>query len=77
MAIREHTPPPSPPHGGSDGELNWRPEIDHRRGLIALYVTCGQSRHANLCASLWLSPDVAEKVGNALIDAVTALRGAQ
>ena len=77
MAICEHTPPPRPPRGGSIGDFTWIPEVDNRRGLIGLHMTHGQYRDAQLQASLWLSPDDAEKVGSALLAAVAAWRGAQ
>ena len=77
MAICEHTPPPRPPRGGCIGDFTWTPEVDQRRDLIGLLAAHGQYQSGHLSASIWLSPDDAEKVGNALLAAVAAWRGAQ
>jgi hypothetical protein len=76
MATSEHTAtPPAPLRGGCIGDLTWIPEVDHRRGLIGLHMMHGEFRAVQLQASLWRSPDDAEKVGSALLAAVAAWRG--
>ena len=77
MAICEHTPPPRPPSGGSIGGHAW--VVDRRGGLVGLL--CGpaerQAGTISASASVWLPPDEAEKIGTALLAAVSAWRGAQ
>ncbi len=69
-------PPPSQPAmGGCSGDFTWTAEVDRRRGLIGLIAMHGDYGVAHLGASLWLSPDDAEKVGKAMLTAVAAWRG--
>lgn len=75
---RASTPAPAqPPMGGSAGGFIWTAEVDGRRGLIGLIAMHGDYGAPHMGSSLWLSPDDAEKVGNALIAAVAAWRKAQ
>jgi len=69
--------PAQPPMGGCAGGFTWTAEVDGRRNLIGLITMHGDYAAAHLGASVWLAPDDAERVGNALIAAVAAWRGAQ
>jgi len=77
MAICEHTPPPRPPRGGIIDDLVWTAEVCHRRNFIGLLSAHGAYNAPRLSTSVWLLPDDAEKVGNAMLAAVAAWRGAQ
>ena len=69
---------PCPPRGGCiDSTAVWTTEIDRRRNIIGLLASYGRYDADRLSASLWLSPDDAEKVGTALLAAVAAWRGAK
>ena len=79
MAICEHTPPPRPPRGGSIDTFAdtfvWTTEIDHRRNIVGLLASRGRHDASRVSSALWLSPDDAETVGQALLAAVAAWRG--
>jgi hypothetical protein len=67
----------APPAGGIIDGLVWTAEVDHRRNLVGLLSAHGAYNAPRLSTSVWLLPDDAEKVGNALIAAVAAWRKAQ
>ena len=77
MAICEHTPPPCPPRGGVSDNFVWTTEVDHRRNIIGLLASRGRHDASRVSSSIWLSPDDAQKIGTALLAAVSAWRGAQ
>lgn len=69
--MAESNPTPS---AGHVGDLTWITEIDRRRNIVGLHASHGQYREANLSSSLWLAPGEAEKLGRALLDAVSSWR---
>jgi len=54
--------------------LAWRIEPDQRRGSLGLHVGSGRPGPGHLASSVWLTPDAAEAVALALLEAVAAWR---
>jgi len=58
-------------------QLAWRIEPDQRRGTLGLHVGVGRPGAGHLASSVWLTPDAAEAIGLALLEAVAAWRAEQ
>jgi hypothetical protein len=68
---------PARPRGGTGDNFVWTTEIDHRRNIIGVLASHGRHDGPRMSNSLWLRPNDAETVGQALLAAVAAWRGAQ
>lgn len=77
MANCEQTRASCPALAGVLDGLVWTAEVDHRRNMVGLISAHGAYNAPRVSASIWLMPDDAEKVGQALIAAVAAWRRAQ